>query len=110
MAYSRAVSRICTRLQSLSPKISTKRSVSDSASFLKSACKPQVCSSSSSHRSTSRLPVELSALITMMPLHSAIASACLKSGLSIESESWCLVPQGLFFTRFIICYYLILNS
>ncbi|KAI3524621.1 hypothetical protein L1887_03281 [Cichorium endivia] len=96
MACSRAVSRICTRLQSLSPKINTKRSVSlspDSSSFLKPTCKPQV-SSSSSHQRTSRLPVELSALITMMPLHSAIASACLKSGLLVESESWGLVPQG----------------
>ncbi|KAM0020795.1 hypothetical protein Hdeb2414_s0025g00671001 [Helianthus debilis subsp. tardiflorus] len=42
-----------------------------------------------------RLPVELSALITMMPLHSAIASSCLKSGLLIDSHSWGLVPQGI---------------
>ncbi|KVG81972.1 hypothetical protein Ccrd_026176 [Cynara cardunculus var. scolymus] len=93
MASSRAVSRLCSRLHSLSPKFTTKRSPSlslDSSSFVKSTSNPQVSSSS---RRFSRLPVELSALITMMPLHSAIASACLKSGLSLESESWGLVPQ-----------------
>ncbi|KAI3711608.1 hypothetical protein L1987_70147 [Smallanthus sonchifolius] len=95
MAYSRAVSRLCLRLQSVSPKFNTKTSFplcTDSSSFIKSASKPQISSSS---RRTSRLPVELSALITMMPLHSAIASACLKSGLLIESHSWGLVPQGI---------------
>lgn len=45
----------------------------------------------------SRLPVELSGVETMMPLYSAIASARLKSSLSIESHSWSLVPQGNFF-------------
>ncbi|KAK1413892.1 hypothetical protein QVD17_29629 [Tagetes erecta] len=97
MAYSRAVSRLCFRLQSsTSPKFNSKSSFpssTDSSSFIKSASKPQISSSSCRH--TSRLPVELSALITMMPLHSAIASSCLKSGLLIESHSWGLVPQGI---------------
>jgi hypothetical protein len=34
---------------------------------------------------------------TMTPLHSAIASARLISSLSAESNSWCLVPQGVFY-------------
>ncbi|KAG4398419.1 hypothetical protein GLYMA_08G037500v4 [Glycine max] len=44
---------------------------------------------------TSRLPVELGSLESMMPLHSAVASARLVSSLSIESLGWGLVPQGL---------------
>ncbi|GJY52226.1 GDP-L-galactose phosphorylase 2 [Tanacetum coccineum] len=36
---------------------------------------------------------ELSALMTMLPLHSAIVSSCLKSGLLIESRSLGIVPQ-----------------
>ncbi|KAI3775520.1 hypothetical protein L1987_50099 [Smallanthus sonchifolius] len=54
MAYSRAVSSFCVRLQSLSPKFNTKTSVSlfnDSSSFIKSTSKPQI---SSSMRRTSR--------------------------------------------------------
>lgn len=43
----------------------------------------------------SRLPVELSCLISMLPSHSAIASARLQSLISIDSQSWGLVPQGL---------------
>ncbi|KAL2555201.1 protein NUCLEAR FUSION DEFECTIVE 6 [Forsythia ovata] len=43
----------------------------------------------------SRLPVELSCVETMIPLHSAIASARLRSCLSIESQKWGLVPQGI---------------
>ncbi|OVA20326.1 hypothetical protein BVC80_157g139 [Macleaya cordata] len=42
----------------------------------------------------SRLPLELSSLESMMPLHSAIASARLKSILSAESQSWGMIPQG----------------
>ncbi|KAF5788487.1 hypothetical protein HanXRQr2_Chr10g0464531 [Helianthus annuus] len=82
MATSKAVTRLCFRLQSL--KFNPKSSLSSSFIQL-----------SSSARITSRLPVELSALITMMPLHSAIASSCLKSGLLMESQSWGLVPQGI---------------
>ncbi|XP_071742327.1 uncharacterized protein [Rutidosis leptorrhynchoides] len=100
MAYSsRAVSRLCSRFQSLSPKFNTSNknfvslsTDSSSPSFFKFTSNPQI---SSSFRRTSRLPVELSALITMLPLHSATASSCLKSGLSLESQSWGLVPQGI---------------
>ncbi|CAO2826020.1 unnamed protein product [Amaranthus hypochondriacus] len=41
-----------------------------------------------------RLPVESSCLLSMLPLHSAIASARLQSALSVDSQTWCLVPQG----------------
>ncbi|KAI8568773.1 hypothetical protein RHMOL_Rhmol02G0226300 [Rhododendron molle] len=43
----------------------------------------------------SRLPVEVRCLVSMMPLHSAIASARLRSILSAESQSWGLIPQGI---------------
>lgn len=49
-----------------------------------------------------RLPVELSAVETMMPLHSAVASARLTSSLSIESLNWGLVPQGALLFRYLI--------
>lgn len=42
-----------------------------------------------------RLPVEVRCLVSMMPLHSAIASARLRSILSAESQSWGLIPQGI---------------
>lgn len=42
-----------------------------------------------------RLPLELSSQGSLMPLHSAIASARLISSLSIESQRWGLVPQGM---------------
>ncbi|PWA97967.1 hypothetical protein CTI12_AA024260 [Artemisia annua] len=90
MATLRSISRLCNRIQSLSPKFSPKSF--DSSSFIKSTLNPKNCSSS---RTVSRLPVELSALLTMLPLHSAVASSCLKSGLMIESQSWGLVPQGI---------------
>lgn len=41
-----------------------------------------------------RLPLQLSCVESMLPLHSAIASATLISSLSSESDSWALVPQG----------------
>ncbi|KAL5052619.1 hypothetical protein RYX36_033301 [Vicia faba] len=44
---------------------------------------------------TSRLPVELGSLESMLPLYSAVASARLVSSLSIESLAWGLVPQGI---------------
>lgn len=51
-----------------------------------------------------RLPVELSSCLSMLPLHSAIASARLISSLSVESKSWALVPQGHSFSSLhIIC-------
>lgn len=42
-----------------------------------------------------RLPTELRCVASLMPLHSAIASARLRSSLAMESQLWGLVPQGL---------------
>ncbi|XP_038985017.1 uncharacterized protein LOC103696072 [Phoenix dactylifera] len=36
-----------------------------------------------------------SCLVSMLPLHSAIASARLRSVLSAESQSWGMIPQGI---------------
>ena len=44
-----------------------------------------------------RLPLQLSSIESMMPLYSAVASARLISSLSMESQHWGLVPQGLLF-------------
>ena len=44
-----------------------------------------------------RLPAELSCLESMMPLHSAIATARLRSILAAESQSWGMVPLGKIF-------------
>lgn len=49
-----------------------------------------------------RLPLDSSCLVSMQPLHNAIASARLKSVLAAESQSWGLVPQGNFFSLLFI--------
>ncbi|WCJ42495.1 hypothetical protein M5689_023301 [Euphorbia peplus] len=85
MASSKIVARLSSRLQSFTIKLN-KKSLS-----------PQLSSSpsiSTPHFRPSRLPVELSCLGSMMPLHSALASARLVSSLSTDSQSWALVPQG----------------
>ncbi|PAN24231.1 hypothetical protein PAHAL_4G151900 [Panicum hallii] len=41
-----------------------------------------------------RLPSVCGGLLSVMPLHSAIASARLRSAISPESQSWGVVPQG----------------
>ncbi|KAJ0090930.1 hypothetical protein Patl1_12896 [Pistacia atlantica] len=93
MAGSGILSRLSsTRLPSFSVKLRTNKSVMSTISPLKSSSQPQV---SSSMKGISRLPVELSCLMSMMPLHSAVASARLKSFLSTDSQSWGLVPQGI---------------
>ncbi|KAG9136354.1 hypothetical protein Leryth_022668 [Lithospermum erythrorhizon] len=85
----RIISRISSRLHNFSIKLNKKSpSFSPETPFLKST-------SPSSHPRLSRLPVELSSMVTMLPLHSAIASARLTSSLSIDSQSWGLVPQGI---------------
>ncbi|XP_074571964.1 uncharacterized protein LOC141828434 [Curcuma longa] len=43
----------------------------------------------------SRLPATSSCLMSMLPLHSAIATARLQSVLAAESQRWGLVPQGI---------------
>ncbi|XP_015571704.1 protein NONRESPONDING TO OXYLIPINS 2, mitochondrial [Ricinus communis] len=90
MASSKIVSRLSSRLNSLSFKLN-KNSLSPQLSSLTSA------PSSPTRRLSllSRLPVELSSVGSMLPLHSAIASSRLVSSLSSESESWGLVPQGI---------------
>ncbi|OEL17893.1 hypothetical protein BAE44_0021088 [Dichanthelium oligosanthes] len=40
-----------------------------------------------------RLPLVSGGLLSALPLHSAVASARLRSAIA-ESRSWCLVPQG----------------
>lgn len=116
-----------TRLPSLSVKLRTKKSVMSTISPLKSSSQPQgsssmkrisrwnlsqsvpnnqclVCEKMQAKETNflivfvgCRLPVELSCLMSMMPLHSAVASARLRSFLSIDSQSWSLVPQGHFY-------------
>lgn len=41
-----------------------------------------------------RLPLVSGGLLSALPLHSAVASARLRSAIAAESRSWCLVPQG----------------
>ncbi|XP_006656046.1 uncharacterized protein LOC102708251 [Oryza brachyantha] len=41
-----------------------------------------------------RLPSVCGGLLSVMPLHSAVASARLRSAISPESQSWGVVPQG----------------
>ncbi|KAA3477554.1 protein NUCLEAR FUSION DEFECTIVE 6, chloroplastic/mitochondrial-like [Gossypium australe] len=88
-----------SRLKALPVKLKSSKPVLPTISPLKSSSQSQFSSASSSSvkriSGISRLPVELSSLISMMPLHSAVASARLRSFLAIESQSWGLIPQGL---------------
>ncbi|KAL5768820.1 hypothetical protein ACOSP7_015363 [Xanthoceras sorbifolium] len=90
MASPTVVSRLSSRLKPFALKLN-KRSVAP----LKSAVQSQLPASSRPISRISRLPVELSSLESMLPLHSAIASARLRSSLSLESHCWGLVPQGI---------------
>ncbi|XP_059432796.1 uncharacterized protein LOC132166060 [Corylus avellana] len=96
MASSKVVARFSSRLQPLALKLG-KRFLAPELSPLKSCSQSQASASASARRVSriSRLPLELSSVETMTPLHSAIASARLISRLSAESNSWCLVPQGI---------------
>nr|KAJ0205338.1 hypothetical protein LSAT_V11C500240570 [Lactuca sativa] len=88
---SRAViSRLCSRFTS---KIFNGK---HPTTPLKSATSPPSNPSTKRISATSRLPVQLSSLLSMMPLHSAIASCRLTSALSVESQSWGLIPLGNF--------------
>ncbi|XP_054786920.1 uncharacterized protein LOC129293145 [Prosopis cineraria] len=84
MATSKLVSRLSSRLHPLALRITkpTLSSPLNAASPRRVSC-------------ISRLPVELGCSGSMMPLHSAVASARLVSSLSTESWSWGLVPQGI---------------
>ncbi|XP_038889658.1 uncharacterized protein LOC120079520 [Benincasa hispida] len=95
MASLKTVSRLSSRLQSLAPKFNKRSSYSELSPF-KSPCQSQPSTASTSRLPcTSRLPVELSSQGSLMPLHSAIAAARLISSLTIESQGWGLVPQGI---------------
>ncbi|KAJ1393520.1 hypothetical protein SESBI_34883 [Sesbania bispinosa] len=91
MASSNVLCRLSSRLQTLSRNKFTKPSFSLD---LKSTLTPSQSASARRVSLTSRLPVELGSWESMMPLHSAVASARLVSSLSIESLGWGLVPQG----------------
>ncbi|XP_038698955.1 uncharacterized protein LOC119996408 [Tripterygium wilfordii] len=97
MAGSTVVSRLSSRLGSFSLKLnkSFTKSVLPTVYPLKSSSESQVSSSLKYLARDSRLPVQLSCLVSMVPLHDAIASARLTSMLSAESQSWGLTPQGI---------------
>ncbi|KAK2661195.1 hypothetical protein Ddye_007728 [Dipteronia dyeriana] len=102
MAGSSILSRLSSsRLPSLSLKLRTKKSIAPTISPLLSSSQSHV---SSSVKRISRLPVELSCLMSMMPLYSAVASARLQSLLSVDSQSWCVVPQGSLSDLFLLLY------
>ncbi|PSS01893.1 Protein NUCLEAR FUSION DEFECTIVE 6 like [Actinidia chinensis var. chinensis] len=94
MASSTVVSRLSSRLRPMALKL-TKPTLSFDVPLLKSVSQSPVSASARRISRSSRLPVELSCLESMMPLHSAIASARLTSSLSIESKCWGLTPQGI---------------
>ncbi|RVX17571.1 hypothetical protein CK203_003873 [Vitis vinifera] len=93
MAASTVLSRLSCRSSSLALKFAS-RSTKPSVSPLKSSSQSQVSASTKRTSRIPRLPVQMSSLVSMMPLHSAIASARLTSVLSVESQSWGLIPQG----------------
>uniref|UniRef100_A0A2P2J1Z4 Uncharacterized protein LOC103340977 n=1 Tax=Rhizophora mucronata TaxID=61149 RepID=A0A2P2J1Z4_RHIMU len=92
-AASKVVSRLSSRLQPLAFNLN-KKPPCPQLFPLQSTSPPLVSVSPS--RLSRRLPLQLSSAVgSMMPLHSAIASASLVSSLPIESDSWALVPQGI---------------
>ncbi|KAF8393385.1 hypothetical protein HHK36_021628 [Tetracentron sinense] len=90
MSASTVLSRLSARVPSLSLKLH-KKAISPKVSPFKLSSESQVSVSERRISGISRLPLELG---SMMPLHSAIASARLKSILSMESQSWGMIPQG----------------
>ncbi|MED6145509.1 hypothetical protein PIB30_025979 [Stylosanthes scabra] len=85
---SKVLCRLSCRMKLLSQTKLPKLPSSSSSSLSPSA--PRIIT-----RTTSRLPVELGSIGSMMPLHNAVASARLVSSLCTESQTWCLVPQGI---------------
>ncbi|XVE71045.1 hypothetical protein DITRI_Ditri10aG0118600 [Diplodiscus trichospermus] len=86
MASSTTLARLSSFCLKVLPfKYKSNKSVLPGVSLLNLSSQSQVASSVSHISVISRLPVELSCLISMMPLHSAIASARLRSFLVIES-------------------------
>ncbi|CAH8306178.1 unnamed protein product [Eruca vesicaria subsp. sativa] len=93
MASSKVCSRLSSKIQSLTQKLSKKNV---HVSSIPSPIKSSLPSSPTSRLIPSfRVPVELSSCVSLFPLHSAIASSRLVSSLSAESMSWGLVPQGI---------------
>ncbi|KAJ8768768.1 hypothetical protein K2173_023672 [Erythroxylum novogranatense] len=90
MSTSKFVSRLSSRLQPIALKFNKK-----SISSLQSSTPLLVSVSSRRLSRPSRLPLQLSCVGSMMPLHSATALSRLISSLSTESDSWALVPQGI---------------
>ncbi|KAL4297718.1 hypothetical protein GQ457_12G020630 [Hibiscus cannabinus] len=96
MAGSTIISRLSSaRLKALPLKLKSNKSFLPTVSPLESSFQSQASSSVNRISGISRLPVELSCLMSMMPLHSAVASARLRSSLAMESQSWGLIPQGI---------------
>ncbi|KAJ0242384.1 Uncharacterized protein HA466_0208580 [Hirschfeldia incana] len=90
MATTSKVCRLSSKIQSLTQRLS-KTNVS-----IPSPIKSSLPSSPTPRINPSfRVPVELSSCVSLLPLHSAIASSRLVSSLSVESMSWGLVPQGI---------------
>ncbi|XP_062228898.1 uncharacterized protein LOC133926807 isoform X2 [Phragmites australis] len=55
---------------------------------------PSLLAASPRPSAVHRLPSVCGGLLSLMPLHSAVASARLRSAISPESQSWGVVPQG----------------
>ncbi|AEE33203.1 hypothetical protein AT1G55205 [Arabidopsis thaliana] len=102
MASSSKICRLSSKIHSLTQKLSkTNVHISSLPSPIKSS---SPSSATSRINQSFRLPVELSCCLSMLPLHSAIASARLISSLSVESKSWGLVPQGQSFSSLWLYY------
>ncbi|CAN6681097.1 unnamed protein product [Malus baccata var. baccata] len=91
MASCKVISRLSSRLQPFARNL-TKTLPASELSQLKSSFLFPASAPMRRISGLSRLPVELG---SMMPFHSAVASARLISSLSIDSQSWGLVPQGI---------------
>ncbi|KAG7600595.1 hypothetical protein ISN44_As06g046820 [Arabidopsis suecica] len=93
MASSSKICRLSSKIHSLTQKLNKTNVHVSSLPFPIKSSSPS--SATSRINQSFRLPVELSSCLSMLPLHSAIASARLISSLSVESKSWGLVPQGI---------------
>ncbi|KAG9456140.1 hypothetical protein H6P81_000648 [Aristolochia fimbriata] len=89
------VGRASARLPSLFRRVGSNKMLTSESSLCSSSSRSQVQQSERKISRISRLPSEVRCLVSMMPLHSAIASARLNSILSAESQSWGMIPQGL---------------
>uniref|UniRef100_A0A0E0LB83 Uncharacterized protein n=1 Tax=Oryza punctata TaxID=4537 RepID=A0A0E0LB83_ORYPU len=89
MAASPVVGR--SRVLARAVSASLRRSLAASSAAPSS---PLLTASSRRASSLHRLPSVCGGLLSVMPLHSAVASARLRSAISPESQSWGVVPQG----------------